>query len=143
MIIQLNRKVIIIASAITDFLCWKTGIFICILLFLTKVDGEVLSLAHGSYLTTQADSGELLYERNCARCHAIEFYKNISVRWHSMSVLDYFYKIRGSMPADNPRSLTDIEYLEVVAWVLSVNGYPSGDQPLQAKNYLGLLKFEE
>tara|TARA_B100001142_G_scaffold310873_1_gene344751 strand:- start:470 stop:862 length:393 start_codon:yes stop_codon:yes gene_type:complete len=126
-----------------DFSAWKAGLLICGLLFLGKVNGEAASLEYGVYLTIQAESGEILYEKNCARCHPVNFYEDIAVGWHGMSVLDYFYRIRGSMPADSPRSLTDIEYLELVAWVLSVNGYPSGGQPLQAKSYLGLLKFGE
>ena len=121
-----------------DFSAWKAGLLVCGLLFLGMVNGEAASLEYGVYLTIQAESGEILYEKNCAWCHPVNFYEDIEVRWHGMRVLDYFYRMRGSMPADAPRSLADIEYLELVAWVLSVNGYPSVGQPLQSKIYLGL-----
>ena len=80
-----------------------------------KVNGEAASVGYGVYLTIQAESGEILYEKNCARCHPVNFYEDIEVRWHGMSVLDYFYRMRGSMPADAPLSSADIEYLELLA----------------------------
>jgi hypothetical protein len=34
------------------------------------------------------------------------------------------------MPEDNPGSLTDEEYVDVIAYMLSVSGMPSGDAEL-------------
>ena len=59
-----------------------------------------------------------------------------------MTVLDYWYRILGNMPADNPKSLSNDEYLDIVAWVLFISGYPAGKEPLQPRNYLGRLKIE-
>ena len=59
-----------------------------------------------------------------------------------MSVLDFYYKISGSMPADRARTLTQSQYLKVVAWILAVNGFPSGNDPMLLNNKLGLIKFK-
>jgi len=108
---------------------------------LTNVFGQPSSLSDGIFTQTQANSGGDLYLAYCSHCHSEDFYQDIEISWAGMSVLDYWYRLRGTMPADNPRSLSDIEYLELVAWVLSVNGYPDGNAPLLAKSYLGLIKF--
>ena len=59
-----------------------------------------------------------------------------------MSVLDLYYKVSGSMPADNPRALSQPQYLNLVAWVLAINGYPSGNIPMSLNNQLGTMRFE-
>ena len=59
-----------------------------------------------------------------------------------MSVLDFYYKMSGSMPADNPRTLGQAQYLNLVAWVLAINGYPSGNTSMSLDNKLGMIKFE-
>ena len=45
------------------FSAWKAGLLICGLLFMGKVNGEAASLEYGVYLTIQAESGEILYEK--------------------------------------------------------------------------------
>ena len=58
-----------------------------------------------------------------------------------MRVLDFYYKMSGSMPADNPRTLGQAQYLKLVAWVLTINGYPSGNTSMSLNNKLGMMKF--
>ena len=108
---------------------------------LPNVFGQSSYLSDGIFTQKQANSGGDLYKAHCSHCHSQDFYQGIEISWAEMSVLDYWYRVRGTMPADNPRSLSDIQYLELLAWVLSVNGYPSGEKPLFAKSYLGLIKF--
>ena len=58
-----------------------------------------------------------------------------------MSVLDFYYKMSDSMPADNPRTLGQAQYLNLVAWVLAINGCLSGNTPMSLNNKLGVMKF--
>ena len=58
-----------------------------------------------------------------------------------MSVLDFYYKMSGSMPADNARTLGQAQYLKLVAWVSAINGYPSGNTSMSLNNNLGMMKF--
>ena len=40
----------------------------------------------------------------------------------------------GTMPADNPGSLMLEEYTDVIAYILSENGFPTGDNELDPDN---------
>ena len=43
---------------------------------------------------------------------------------------DLFYIIRTLMPYGQPATLSKQEYIEIIAYILMVNGYPAGAQPL-------------
>jgi len=105
------------------------------------VEAESSSLVSGIYSESQAESGVDLYNTYCAHCHLPRFYTNIDVTWNDMRVLDFYYKMSGSMPADNPRTLGQAQYLKLVAWVLTINGYPSGNTSMSLNNKLGMMKF--
>mgnify|MGYP002877962810 CR=1 FL=1 len=120
----------------------KDRLFLFLLLLSGALRGESTSLSSGIYSEPQAERGADLYVVHCAHCHLPGFYTNVDVAWNGMSVLDFYYKVSGSMPADNPRNLSQSEYLNIVAWVLAVNGYPSGNSPMLLSNKLGLVKFK-
>ena len=46
------------------------------------------------------------------------------------------------MPAEMSRTLTQSQYLNIVAWILAVNGFPSGNKSMLLNNNLGLIKFK-
>ena len=43
---------------------------------------------------------------------------------------DLFYIIRTLMPYGQPATLSKQEYIDIIAYILMVNGYPAGAQPL-------------
>jgi len=112
------------------------------LLFVPAAAAQASSLSEGVYSTEQAERGQLLYQEHCAHCHDLEFYRNSLRSWQGMTVLDYWYRILGNMPADKPKSLSNDDYLDIVAWILLLNGFPPGTEPLVQANYLGRLKLE-
>ena len=121
---------------------FRLALFVFLLLPHSAARAEPLSLVSGIYSEAQAESGAELYNTHCAHCHLPSFYTNIDVTWNDMSVLDFYYKVSGSMPADNPRALSQAQYLNLVAWVLAINGYPSGNISMSLNNRLGMIKFE-
>ena len=121
---------------------FRLALFVLLLLPHGAARAEPLSLVSGIYSEAQAESGADLYNTYCAHCHLPSFYTNIDVTWNDMSVLDFYYKVSGSMPADNPRALNQAQYLNLVAWVLAINGYPSGNTSMSLNNKLGMIKFE-
>ena len=89
----------------------------------------------------QAHKGHDLYEAHCASCHgsALEGQGALRLsgatfrtRWADdrHSVDDLFYIIRTLMPYGQAATLSKQEYIDITAYILIVNGYPAGGQPL-------------
>jgi cytochrome c len=89
----------------------------------------------------QALKGHELYDEHCASCHgaALEGQGSLPLsgatfrtRWadNYHSVDDLFYIIRTLMPYGQPATLSKQEYIDIIAYILMVNGYPAGEQPL-------------
>ena len=86
------------------------------------------------YTTGQAERGKLVYKRACVQCHALAFYRgDIMKSWEDGSLLDLYDSIANTMPQANPGSLKRREYLEIVAYILSLNGMPAGGEELPAR----------
>jgi len=87
----------------------------------------------GVFSDAQATRGEGVYRTSCQSCHAKTEYTGdkFKVAWVSKSAFDLFDVIRSQMPEDNPGSLDRAQYVDVVAYILSLNAYPpgSGDLP--------------
>ena len=93
------------------------------------------------YNEEQALKGQDLYNEHCASCHgaALEGQGSLPLsgatfraRWADdhHSVDDLFYIIRTLMPYGQPATLSKPEYVDIIAYILMVNGYPAGAQPL-------------
>ena len=93
------------------------------------------------YNEEQALKGQDLYNEHCASCHgaALEGQGSLPLsgatfraRWADdhHSVDDLFYIIRTLMPYGQPATLPKQEYIDIIAYILMVNGYPAGAQPL-------------
>lgn len=90
-----------------------------------KVTGGVFSPA-------QATRGEGTYRTVCEACHAKSEYTGdkFKTSWVSKTVFDLFDQLRTTMPDDNPGSLERQEYIDVVAYIFSLNAFPSGASDL-------------
>ncbi len=42
----------------------------------------------------------------------------------------FFEHVKATMPADDPGTLKDAEYLEILTYLFEVNGFPSGPEEL-------------
>jgi cytochrome c len=93
------------------------------------------------YSEEQALTGHDLYNEHCASCHgaALEGQGSMPLRGATFrarwadghhSVDDLFYIIRTLMPYGQPATLPKQEYIDIIAYILMVNGYPAGAQPL-------------
>src|SRR6516225_4207093 len=93
------------------------------------------------YNEEQALKDQDLYNEHCASCHgaALEGQGSLPLsgatfraRWADdhHSVDDLFYIIRTLMPYGQPATLPKQEYIDIIAYILMVNGYPAGAQPL-------------
>jgi mono/diheme cytochrome c family protein len=98
------------------------------------------SASEGAYTKEQAKRGQAVYLDQCGRCHADNMGGGESApalmgdpflqRWKGMTVADLFERILHSMPSDNPDSLSPKQVSELVAHILSSNGFPAGQKEL-------------
>lgn len=84
------------------------------------------------YTDSQANRGGALFEQHCSRCHSPEEFSGVqfSIIWEEKSVFDLYYKIATTMPMDQPGSLGQEQLLSLVAFILRMNNFTSGDAPL-------------
>jgi mono/diheme cytochrome c family protein len=86
------------------------------------------------YTTEQADRGKEVYKRVCSQCHALDFYKGEAIKpWEDGTLEGMYDVIANLMPKDNPGSLKRKEYVDVLAYILSLNGMPAGDTEMPTK----------
>jgi len=88
----------------------------------------------GVFSAKQAERGEGSYKSVCQACHAKSEYTGdkFKTQWVSKTAYDVFDQIRTTMPDDNPGSLERQEYVDLVAYIFSLNAYPAGEVDLPA-----------
>ena len=86
----------------------------------------------GVYTTAQADRGMSIYDGQCASCHELSRFKgkDFASAWSDKPLTDLHVAVK-SMPMDNPGSLQPQEYADILAYFLSINGYPAGQTELK------------
>jgi mono/diheme cytochrome c family protein len=96
----------------------------------------------GAYTTAQAARGENEYGNNCARCHGADLdgggaapalhTSDFVDHWREDHLATLFQFIRTNMPQNGPgpNGLREQQYLDVLAFLLSVNGLPAGSKEL-------------
>lgn len=96
---------------------------------------------HGLYTEAQADRGKGTFDSSCARCHGSDLSGSTAPplageafldAWETRSLGSFFTKIRDSMPRDAATSVEANAKLDVVAYVLQRNRFPSGTAELTA-----------
>jgi hypothetical protein len=57
---------------------------------------------------------------------------NFRFAWRRQTVGDLFELVSETMPENNPAGLERSQYADVVAYILSLNGFPSGAEDMPA-----------
>ena len=94
----------------------------------------------GVFTAAQAETGKAVYDTSCKTCHDMRFYRDILKSYNDQPVLWLWESMLGTMPADNPGSLMLDEYTNVIAYILSENGFPAGDAMLDPDNGMDSIK---
>lgn len=85
----------------------------------------------GVFTGGQARRGEGVAQSQCGLCHSIEIeWKFALDRWMEQPVLGLFDLIRTTMPHNYPGGLERREYADIVAYILHLNGAPTGPTEL-------------
>jgi S-disulfanyl-L-cysteine oxidoreductase SoxD len=130
-----------------SILMWRDVLSTLALVFLVypalsdSVRGEQSAHKVSVYSEEQAIRGRGLYAEHCASCHGVKLEGGSSMplsgatfeeRWadEKHSVDDLFYIVRTLMPYGRPATLSKQEYIDIIAYLLMMNGYPAGVQAL-------------
>lgn len=106
------------------------------------VDGTTAAEAQAAVSGDQARRGEALYPSICGRCHGYKLDgapddpdmlpapplagPKFLRKWQGADLAALFDYIRSTMPALNPGSLSDEEYVDVLSYMLAVGGISPG-----------------
>jgi mono/diheme cytochrome c family protein len=102
----------------------------------SPVATDVAIIFRGAYTEAQARRGEGVFRKACNECHESTEYAGPAFQmvWTGQTAFDLFELIRTTMPNDNPGRLKRQEYVEVVAYILSLNAYPPGKAALPSSD---------
>ena len=115
---------------------------------LTVAGGSVASRAQvpersvwtGVFTADQAARGKTAYDQNCAACHSPMLTGGDSApalvggpflnNWNSTAATDLYDRIKTTMPAGDPGSLSAKVVTDIEAYIFQVNGFPAGSVEL-------------
>ena len=84
----------------------------------------------GVYTEEQADVGETLYAQHCLLCHDKKYFRPVLKRWEGQPIGILYTVMSTSMPESNPGFLSEKEYVDILAYILSLSRYAPGDSEL-------------
>lgn len=100
----------------------------------------------GIYTAAQAKRGQSEFQINCTTCHNITDFQGsyFQSRWGGGTVGDIHDFMTSNMPMDAPGSLSDEQYVDILAFFISQNGYPAGKTELPSSpETLAKIKFSQ
>jgi mono/diheme cytochrome c family protein len=117
---------------------WRGAIYVLATAFFAST-----ASASGYYTSVQAKSGHAVFDQHCAICHgehlqgkigpALSGKQFLSVSQYQKLTAGYlFWFMSRHMPQNAPGSLTKTQYVDLLAYILKVNGYPAGSHKLPA-----------
>ena len=112
------------------------------------------SVRDGVYTEAQAARGKTVYLEKCVECHKEDLRGDqqmtpslvgiaFAFRWKDKKLYDYFVGMRNTMPQSAPGSLSEETYADLVAYLLSEMGYPTGKDELSTdREVLGTIEIQ-
>ena len=92
------------------------------------------TLNDGVYSREQAKVGEALYAQHCLLCHDKKYFRPILKRFEGQPIGIMYTVMATSMPENNPGFLTEKEYVDILAYILSLSRYARGDAELDYRD---------
>ena len=107
---------------------------------LVSLCASAQQLEPAGYTDSQSQAGSALYQQNCATCHLADLQgafeapalndSNFRVNWTNRTVAELIGLLQRTMPPQAPGSLSESQYLEVVAFLLNANSIDPGSNLL-------------
>lgn len=108
-------------------------VLICIAIW-ANAGAESRTVNDGVFTKDQAKIGEALYAEHCILCHDKKYFRPVLKRWEGLPINVLFTVMSTSMPESNPGFLSEKEYVDILAYVLSLSRYAPGDTELDYQN---------
>ncbi len=95
-------------------------------------EAEAAPPVGGIFTAAQAQRGRTAFDETCSECHTTSEFSGRTFQrgWGRRTVYSFFRTVRSTMPDDNPGGLEEQVYLDVVAYILSMNGHDGGPAEL-------------
>jgi mono/diheme cytochrome c family protein len=99
----------------------------------TSAQAPTKTTNSGVYTAAQAARGKQTFNEKCSGCHEPSRFSGDSFleSWNNKTMKDIWDVASGTMPEDNPGSLKQQEYADILSYFLTLNEYPTGDAELQ------------
>jgi mono/diheme cytochrome c family protein len=120
----------------------------CALLAAVTFAQSASSVWDGVFTEQQVNRGAAAYQRDCSNCHGAALEGGdmtpplvggaFTSNWNDLTLGDLFDRIRQTMPLDSPGKLSRQQNVDVIAFILKANAWPSGATELPAE--AGALK---
>ena len=106
---------------------------------------EKITVWDGAYSEAQAQRGNAVYQHLCTACHHGELQGDRDIgapalageafftNWNALTVEALFDKIFRTMPYEEPETLNPLDTVDLVAYILQFNKFPSGEVELVAE----------
>jgi mono/diheme cytochrome c family protein len=111
-----------------------------------SLDGQDKTTNSGVYTAVQAERGKKLFEAKCTACHDTDRFTGIAFLdpWVGKPMKDIWDIASGTMPEDNPGSLKQQEYGDILAYFLALNAFPAGETELEGSaTAMAAIKIEK
>ncbi len=108
----------------------RTILLVSLALVYATASADPRTVNDAVYSKVQAKVGEKLYTDNCLLCHDKKYFRPVLKRWEGQSLSILFTVMSTSMPESNPGFLTEKEYVDMLAYILSLSRYAPGESEL-------------
>ena len=136
--IALNYRIIVSTLVFGLLLCHA-------LVWNSDLSSASVTQTEDLFTATQAARGAAAYAKNCASCHGQNLEGKTSTalsgqrfanKWADgkHTIDDLYFVVRTQMPYGAPGTLTNQQYIDVVAFMLQSNGYRAGSKELVANS---------
>jgi mono/diheme cytochrome c family protein len=88
----------------------------------------------GIYTEEQAEAGEELYAEHCLTCHDKKYFRPVLKAREGQPLGVLYTVMSASMPESNPGALPRKDYVDILAYILSLSRYPAGEAELDYKD---------
>ena len=96
----------------------------------------MVSVLDSVFSVIQVERGTKTYEEACGECHMPEQFTDSSfmIAWQGQTVFDLFDLIKKTMPYERPSSLRNRVYVDILAYLLNLNGVPAGSTDMPSSS---------